>query len=98
VLPRALPGVLTSTILALGRAVGETAPLIMVGLAPIGGVPGSLTEQGTAMPLQVFAWALDARELFREHVAAAGALTLLVALVAMNGVAIVIRNKYQREQ
>jgi len=98
VLPRAVPGILTSTILALGRAVGETAPLIMVGLAPIGGVPGALTEQGTAMPLQVFAWALDARELFREHVAAAGALTLLVTLVALNGTAVVIRNKYQREQ
>lgn len=98
VLPRALPGILTSTILALGRAVGETAPLIMVGLAPIGGIPDSLAEQGTAMPLQVFAWALDARELFRDHVAAAGALTLLVTLVALNGVAIVIRNRYQRDQ
>jgi phosphate transport system permease protein len=98
VLPRALPGILTGTILALGRAVGETAPLLMVGLAAIGGVPDSLTGQGTAMPLQVFAWAQDARELFRTHVAAAGAMTLLVVLLAMNAVAIIIRNKYQREQ
>jgi len=98
VLPRALPGILTGTILSLGRAVGETAPLLMVGLAAVGGVPDSLAGQGTAMPLQVFAWALDARDLFRTHVAAAGAMTLLAVLLAMNAAAIIIRNKYQREQ
>jgi phosphate transport system permease protein len=97
VLPRAVPGILTGTILALGRAVGETAPLLMVGLAAIGGVPDSLTGQGTAMPLQVFSWALDARPLFRENVAAAGAVTLLAVMLTMNGVAIVIRNRYQRD-
>jgi ABC-type sulfate transport system permease subunit len=85
VLPRALPGVMTGTILSLGRAVGETAPLLMVGLAAIGGVPESLTGQGTAMPLQVFAWAGDARELFRTNVAAAGAMTLLVVLLVIGG-------------
>ncbi|MCU4716481.1 phosphate ABC transporter permease PstA [Halapricum hydrolyticum] len=98
VLPRALPGILTGTILALGRAIGETAPLIMVGLAAIGGVPDSLLDQGTAMPLQVFSWALDAKELFRENVAAAGSMTLLIALLSLNATAIVIRNRYQREQ
>jgi phosphate transport system permease protein len=98
VLPRALPGILTGTILALGRAIGETAPLIMVGLAAVGGVPDSLTGQGTAMPLQVFAWARDARELFRGNVAAAGAITLLVVLLATNAVAIIIRNRYQGDR
>jgi phosphate transport system permease protein len=98
VLPRALPGILTGTILALGRAVGETAPLIMVGIAAVGSVPDALTDQGTAMPLQVFSWALDANEVFRESVAAAGSMTLLIVLLAMNGIAIVIRNKYQRTQ
>lgn len=70
----------------------------MVGLAPIGSVPDSLAGQGTTMPLQVFSWALDARPLFRENVAAAGSVTLLVLLLSMNGVAIIIRNKYQRDQ
>lgn len=98
VLPRAVPGILTGTILALGRAVGETAPLLMVGLAAVSGVPSSLTGQGTAMPLQVFSWAKDPNLLFRENVAAAGSVTLLVTMLAMNGVAIIIRNKYQREQ
>ncbi len=98
VLPRALPGILTGTILSLGRAVGETAPLLMVGLAAIGGLPGALTGQGTAMPLTVFSWALDARPLFRENVAAAGAMTLLIVLLAMNASAIIIRNKYQQDQ
>ena len=88
----------TGTILSLGRAVGETATLIMVGLAPIGGVPDSLAGQGTALPLQVFAWALDARRLFRENVAAAGSMTLLILLLSMNAVAIIIRNKYRRDQ
>ena len=95
VLPRALPGILTGTILALGRAVGETAPLLMVGIAAVGGVPGALTDQGTAMPLQVFSWALDANPVFRENVAAAGSMMLLIVLLAMNGLAIIIRNKYQ---
>ncbi|WP_277542089.1 phosphate ABC transporter permease PstA [Haloarcula laminariae] len=98
VLPRAIPGILTGTILSLGRAVGETAPLIMVGLAAVSNVPGSLTGQGTAMPLQVFSWALEPGTLFRENVAAAGSMTLLVVLLSMNAVAIIIRNKYQREQ
>ena len=95
VLPRSLPGILTGTILALGRAVGETAPLLMVGYAAVSGVPDSLTGQGTAMPLQVFAWAREADPLFREHLAAAGALTMLIVMLAMNGIAILIRNKYQ---
>jgi phosphate transport system permease protein len=98
VLPRALPGILTGTILALGRAVGETAPLLMVGIAAVGGVPGALTGQGTAMPLQVFSWALDANPVFRENVAAAGSMMLLIVLLAMNGLAIIIRNKYQQAQ
>jgi phosphate transport system permease protein len=98
VLPEAMPGILTGTILALGRAVGETAPILMVGLAAFAGVPEGLTAQGTAMPLRVFEWALHSNDLIRTHVAAAGSMTLLVALVAMNGVAILLRNKYQRDQ
>ena len=97
VLPEALPGILTGTILALGRAVGETAPLLMVGYAAVSGVPDSLTGQGTAMPLQVFSWARDAQPLFRENLAAAGALTMLIVMLAMNGIAILIRNKYQTQ-
>ncbi len=98
VLPRAVPGILTGTILALGRAVGETAPLLMVGIAAVGGMPGELTGQGTALPLQVFSWSLDANPILRENVAAAGAMTLLIVLLSMNALAIVIRNRYEQTQ
>ena len=99
VLPRAFPGILTGTILALGRAIGETAPLIMIG-APnvLYSLPSSLEASVSAMPLQVFAWAtLFASEEFYTKAVPAGIVVLLVILLAMNSVAIVLRNKYQRE-
>ena len=99
VLPRAFPGILTGTILALGRAIGETAPLIMVGVASVQyNLPGQLSDKLTAMPMQVFAWAtLFAGEDFYGRAVPAGVVVLVVVLLAMNSAAIVLRNRYQRE-
>jgi phosphate transport system permease protein len=99
VLPRAFPGILTGTILSLGRAIGETAPLIMIG-APnvLFSTPTALSDKVSAMPLQVYAWAVTfASEEFYTRAVPAGVVVLLVVLLAMNSVAIVLRNKYQSE-
>ncbi|MFC3478564.1 phosphate ABC transporter permease PstA [Halobacterium litoreum] len=97
VLPEALPGILTGSILAFGRAIGETAPLLMIGVAAaIFRAPGGFFETTSAMPRQVFAWSTKPAAEFRYGVLAAGVVTLLVVLLAMNAAAIVIRNKYQR--
>jgi phosphate transport system permease protein len=100
VLPRAFPGILTGTILALGRAIGETAPLIMIG-APnvLFSLPTELSSKVSAMPLQVYAWSsLYAGEDFYTKAVPAGVVVLVSTLLAMNAVAIVLRNKYQSEQ
>jgi phosphate transport system permease protein len=100
VLPRAFPGILTGTILALGRAIGETAPLIMIG-APnvLFSLPTELSSKVSAMPLQVYAWAsLFASEEFYQQAVPAGVVVLVTVLLAMNSVAIVLRNRYQRQQ
>jgi phosphate transport system permease protein len=100
VLPRAFPGILTGTILALGRAIGETAPLIMIG-APnvLFSLPTELSSKVSAMPLQVYAWAsLFASDPFYQAAVPAGVVVLLVVLLSMNSVAIVLRNKYQNQQ
>jgi phosphate transport system permease protein len=98
VLPEALPGILTGTILALGRAIGETAPLLMVGLAAsVRLAPNGFFDLGAAMPRQIFSWSTELQPAFRHGVLAAGVVTLLAVLLVMNGTAIVIRNKYQRE-
>jgi phosphate transport system permease protein len=97
VLPRSFSGILTGTILALGRAIGETAPLIMVGAPNVKfAAPTGLGEAASAMPLQVYAWSsLYAGEEFYTKVVPAGVVVLVVVLLAMNSVAIVLRNKYQ---
>ncbi|WP_226010435.1 phosphate ABC transporter permease PstA [Halomicrobium salinisoli] len=98
VMPRALPGILTGTILALGRAIGETAPLIIIGAATTKfSPPGSLFEKVTAMPLQIFAWAFQPGDDFRYGVLAAGVVTLLIVLLTMNSIAILVRHKYQHQ-
>lgn len=98
VLPRAIPGILTGTILSLSRAIGETAPLLMIGAATtVFSPPKGLGSQVSAMPLQVFYWAFAAKSDFRNFVAPAGVVTLLVVLLAMNSVAIYLRNRYEQE-
>lgn len=94
VLPMALPGILTGTILALSRAVGETAPLIMVGAVGfIAFTPDGPMDAFTVMPLQIYQWVSRPQDEFRA-LAAAGIIVLLALLLTMNAVAIVLRNRY----
>ncbi len=95
VLPMAMPGILTGTILALSRAVGETAPLIMIGAVTfIAFTPQGLTDQFTVLPLQIYDWISRPQEAYRLK--AAGAIVvLLVILTTLNGVAIYLRNRFQ---
>ena len=96
VLPRAFPGILTGTILALSRAIGETAPLIVIGAPQIFDLPTTLSDRVGAMPLQLYVWATTfADPAFYTTVLAAGVVVLLVVMLAMNSVAIVLRNRYQ---
>ncbi len=98
VLPQAIPGILTGTILAIGRAIGETAPLLMIGAASsVRLAPDGFYDQLPAMPRQIFAWSTNLEPEIRHGVLAAGVVTLLAVLLIMNGTAIIIRNKYQRE-
>lgn len=95
VLPMALPGILTGTILALSRAVGETAPLIMVGAVGfLAFTPKGLTDQFTVLPLQIYNWVSRPQDEFRQ-LAAAGIIVLLALLLTMNAIAIVLRNRAQ---
>ncbi len=94
VLPSALPGIMTGTILSLSRAIGETAPILMVGAATSMFVPpDSLSSPFAAMPMQIFDWARLPQAEF-QHIAAAGSVVLLTVLLLMNATAILIRNKY----
>lgn len=97
VLPRAFPGILTGTILALSRAIGETAPLLVIGAAQVFGVPNSWSSTIGAMPLQLYVWASTyASPEFYTTVLAAGIVVLLTAMLTMNSIAIFVRNKYQQ--
>ncbi|GGK20664.1 phosphate transport system permease protein PstA [Caldalkalibacillus thermarum] len=97
VLPAALPGILTGNILALSRAIGETAPLIMIGaLTFVAFTPSSPLDQFTVMPIQIFNWISRPQEDF-QYVAAAGIIVLLAMLLTMNALAIYLRNKFQHK-
>lgn len=96
VLPAAIPGILTGGILALSRAIGETAPLLMIGaLTFIAYLPGSVWSGFTVMPIQIFNWTSRPQEEF-HFVAAAGIIVLLVMLIVMNSIAVFIRNKFSK--
>jgi phosphate transport system permease protein len=96
VLPAALPGILTGTILALSRAIGETAPLLMVGAAgSIGVLPKSPSDRYTVLPVEIYNYAKNPKVQF-QTVTAGGILILLVLLLTMNATAIIIRNRYDR--
>lgn len=95
VLPYAMPGILTGTILAISRAMGEAAPLIMVGAAGyIAFMPKTVMDAFTVLPIQIFNWTSRPQADF-QHIAAAGILVLMALLLTANGIAIVLRNKYQ---
>ena len=96
VLPLALPGILTGTIIGLAQALGETAPLLLIGMnAFVPGDPGGITDAATALPTQVFIWA-DSPERGFVAKTSAGILVLLVFLITMNAVAIFLRRRLER--
>jgi phosphate transport system permease protein len=104
VLPSAAPGILTGTILTLARAFGETAPLLLIGVATGFFSAGSeasffdsLTGKYTALPVVVFSWSRQPTEGFQEHLAPAAIVVLLVVLFVANAAAILLRNRYERK-
>ncbi len=97
VLPLALPGILTGTIIGMARALGETAPLLMIGMAAfIAEIPQKITDNATVLPMQIFIWSDSAERLYVAKTSAA-IMVLLGFLIAMNAVAIYLRNKFERK-
>jgi phosphate transport system permease protein len=97
VLPSALPGILTGTIIGMAQALGETAPLLMIGMiAFIADVPQTMADPATVLPVQVFLWADSPERGFMEKTSAA-ILVLLVFLILMNLVAIILRKKFEKD-
>ena len=100
VLPASIPGIATGVILALARAIGETAPLIVIGAATfIAFNPEGLDSQFTAMPIQIFDWITRPSNDVNDYVplAAAGILLLMIMLLFMNSIAIWLRNRYEQK-
>ncbi|GGM31496.1 phosphate ABC transporter, permease protein PstA [Paraliobacillus quinghaiensis] len=98
ILPASLPGILTGSILALSRAIGETAPLVVLGIpALLIPFPGGIFDKFTVLPMQIYYWTLDS-SLMEEYayLAAATIIVLLVLLFILNSTAIIIRNKFQQ--
>lgn len=96
VLPYSLPGILTGCILAISRALGEAAPLIMVGaVGYIAFLPKGLLDSFTALPIQIYNWTSRPQAEFQE-IAAAGIIVLMAVLLTFNAIAVVVRNKYQK--
>ena len=96
VLPLALPGMLTGTIIGIARALGETAPLLMIGMvAFIVDIPKGFTDPATALPVQIFLWADSPERAFVERTSAA-IIVLLVLLIVINSLAVILRNRFER--
>jgi phosphate transport system permease protein len=96
VLPAAIPGILTGGILALSRAIGETAPLVVLGLPLfIAFLPKTVFDTFTVLPMQIYNWTSRPQEEFHA-LAAAGIIILLIMLIIMNSIAVLIRNKFQK--
>jgi len=105
VLPNAVPGILTGTVLSISRAVGETAPLIVVGAVTGGGFLAGAQNQSftdqlkgdfTALPMIVFGWAKQPTDIWRDSLAPAAIIALLVFTLSANAIAIVLRNRYEK--
>ena len=97
-LPLAAPGILTGSIIGMAQALGETAPLLMIGMvAFVTEVPNSITEPATALPVQIFLWSDSAERAWAERTSAA-IIVLLVVLITMNGFAIWLRNRLEQRR
>jgi phosphate transport system permease protein len=95
VLPLALPGILTGTIIGMARALGETAPLLMIGMrAFVSSPPSSVSDPSSVLPMQIFLWSDEIDQAFVQNTSAA-IIVLLAFLLAMNGLAIYLRNKFE---
>jgi phosphate transport system permease protein len=96
VLPLALPGMLTGTIIGMARALGETAPLLMIGMvAFIVDVPHGVTDPATVLPVQVYLWSDSPERAFVERTSGA-IIVLLAFLIVMNAAAVILRNRFER--
>ncbi|MBM3137588.1 MAG: phosphate ABC transporter permease PstA [Chloroflexi bacterium] len=96
VLPIAFPGILTGIILSLSRAIGETAPLIIMGaFTYVPFLPESLWDQFTVMPIQIYNWITLPQAEYRVHLAAAGIIVLLAVLLSLNAIAVFLRKKFE---
>jgi phosphate transport system permease protein len=96
VLPLAMPGMLTGTIIGMAQALGETAPLLMIGMvAFIVDIPGGPMDPSTALPVQVYLWADSPERAFVERTSAA-IMVLLAFLIAMNAFAVIMRRRFER--
>lgn len=96
VLPLALPGIMTGTIIGMARALGETAPLLMIGMrAFIATPPGGVVDPATVLPVQIFLWSDEVSKGFVEKTSAA-IIVLLLFLLSMNSIAIYLRNKFEK--
>ncbi|MFO7714503.1 phosphate ABC transporter permease PstA [Desulfosarcina sp.] len=96
VLPLALPGMMTGTIIGMAQALGETAPLLMIGMvAFIVDIPGGFTDPATALPVQIYLWADSPERAFTERTSA-GIMVLLAFLISMNALAVVLRRRFEK--
>jgi len=96
VLPLALPGILTGTIIGMARALGETAPLLLVGMrAFVGDAPSGLCSSATVLPMQIYLWSDEIDRGFVENTSAA-IIVLLIVLLSMNALAIILRNRFEK--
>jgi phosphate transport system permease protein len=96
VLPLAMPGILTGTIIGMARALGESAPLLMIGMvAFIVDIPKGFTDAATVLPVQIYLWADSPERAFVERTSAA-IIVLLAFLIVMNAGAIILRKKFER--
>ena len=97
VLPSAMPGILTGTIISMAEALGETAPLLMIGMvAFMVDTPVGITDPAAPLPVQIYTWSTSPERAFAEKTAAA-IMVLLVLLVFMNSLAIYLRNRFQHK-
>jgi phosphate transport system permease protein len=97
VIPSSLPGILTGTILAISRAIGETAPMVVIGASTFITIdPTGPFSKFTTLPIQIYQWTARPQEIF-HHLAAAAIIVLLVLLLAMNATAILLRNRFSHD-